>query len=568
VVVDVPVALYVPAACGDAGGASVVYTGLGDFPQPSQAAETVQLGSTGSPLAALPPATREIVLGPLTDAGPWAGEALVPDAGPVSVLTLPQGRACPLSRPVNLAGDPGVAVGMLDPSHALLVGGDLPPFVIDLGHGSVTATSAAMTPPRDGATVTPFGGGGLIAGGQDPTTGETQATAIVFTPGVGSGAGSFGSPIVLPAGQRKQHGAVTLVDGRTLLVGGVSDTGAMVTTIEALDPAHPGVVAAVAGTLRQPRVRPAVLALPTGQVFIGGGFAADGTPVASVEWLAPDLTWLGTAALCGAGTEQGFAATEGGAVLVVMGPAPATAACSNVHLALPTSILEAPPLAPPPLRVRLFPGPSASPVLVTDQATLRWNPWTTAFTPLGSNAAGLSLPTSAAWSASPGLALWLGEDSQVWALRFDTRGAYATDVGHGPYLVTDSLFTAPDRLPGADVSFSVQGGASLSGGASVWVTDATFVGVTASVVLPQGGAVDVVLRAPAGGELTCQAHGVPVLGTVEVVRTGASATVSVAGGSPVPCPGQLDPKARVAVGFRGPPPGGGTSTLREVTLLR
>ena len=581
VTVDVPIAVYVPASCGDAGGAQVTYTGLGDFSQASPAAQAVYLGTSDAALTGFPDDTREVVITPLTDAGPWAGAALVPDSGrgTVEVLALPQDRACPLSKLVNLAGDPGATIGSIDATHAMLVGGPLPPFVVDLGNGLVTQLGAQLDPPRDYATVTPFGAGALIAGGasDDGTTmGQAFDTAVVYTPGSGSSAatsGSFGSPVVLPSGQREQHGAVALADGRVLLVGGITDGNALVTAIDVLDPSNPTQPTALAATLHTGRIHPIVLALPNGEVFIGGGLAADGmTPVASVEWLAADLSWMGTQTLCSAGTEQGFAPTEGGAVLAVMGPTPPTSTCSNVHLVLPSGISELPALSPAPLRVRLFAGAQASPVLITDIATLRWNPWTTLFTSLGPNALGPSLPTSAFLAPSLGLALWLGEDDNVWVLRFDTHGPYATDFAHGPYLVTDDLYTAPDRAPGTDVSFMVQGGAVLSNGATIWVTDATFASVTVSVSLPLGGAGEVVLRDPSGHEVICSVTGVPPQGTVQVVRSGSSVQVGVGvGAAPTQaCSGQLAGGVRVAVGVRGRglSTGAGASTVQSLTVTR
>jgi hypothetical protein len=231
--------------------------------------------------------------------------------------------------------------------------------------------------------------------------------------------------------------------------------------------------------------------------------------------------------------------------------------------------LEAPVLDPPPARVHLFQGAEAEPLLVTDTSTLRWGAWAGSFTSLGPDAAGLSLPTAAFFSASPGLGLWLGEDDHVWALRFDTRGPYATDFVHPSYLDTDDLFTAPDRLVGADVSFSVASGASLRNGASIFLTDATYEGVTASVELPMGGAVDVVLRDPSGNEVVCTVTGVAAAGTVTVVRSGAAVTANVGGGAPVSCfagASTLDANARVAVGVRAA--AGGTSLVRGLTVTR
>ena len=567
VIVDVPIGVYVPASCGDGLGARVTYTGLGDFQPMSAPTETAALGSKGFSLTALPAATREVVMGPVGDGAPWAGAAAVPDRGNLTLLALPMDRACSLSREVNLGGVGGTAIGMIDPAHALVVGGEIPPFIADLGTGIVTQLpSTAATPFRAYATVTPFGSGALVAGGVDTTTLEALGNAVVYTPGPGGAVGTFGAPINLPANQRKKHGAVVLADGRTLLVGGVSDLGTLVATIEALDPTQPTNVRAVA-TLVVPRVLPTVLLLPTGQIFIGGGFGRDGSPVTTIEWLSADLSPAGTIDLCQAGTVQGFAPTEEGAVLAVMGPEAGSATCSNVHLVRPFVAEEAPILDPPPTRIQMFTGPEGSPVILTDRAALRWNPWTTTFTSLGAHAAGMSTPTTASVSASPGLALWLGEDSHLWALRFDTRGPFATDFDHPTYLDTDDLDTAPDRIPSdAGVTFSVRQGARLAAGATVFLTDATYETVTASVALPQGGEVVFVLRDVNGHELTCATSDVPPGGVAELSRNGGVVAAGMATRAPVPCTGSLDASVRVAIGLRGP--AGGASIVRALTVMR
>ena len=57
---------------------------------------------------------------------------------------------------------------MIDGSHAILLGETYPPFVVDFGTGAIAQlpASLSLTPPRDYATITPFGSGALIAGGR------------------------------------------------------------------------------------------------------------------------------------------------------------------------------------------------------------------------------------------------------------------------------------------------------------------------------------------------------------------------------------------------------------------
>ncbi len=576
VVVDLPIVAYVPAGCGDAGGASATYTALGDFPQVTPAAETVTLGSVGFALTALPAAAKQIVISGGLDAGAFTGESLVPDGGSVEVLTLPLYRACPLSTSIGGLGDvPGTSIGMMDATHAMIVGGNVPPFVVDLSTGGITRTpSSEAFVNVNYATVSRFGSNVLIAGGISETS-DVQSLAQVYTPGSGF------TTVALPEGQqRAKHAAVTLANGDVLLVGGAA--GSLVTAIDLLDPAT--MSARVVGALQTGRVLPTVIALPNGKVFIGGGFDKAMNPIPSAEWLDTDLSSLPPVPLCWAGPEQGFAATEGGAVLSVMGGGTPPPGCSNVELVLPSpsGATPAPPLTPVPKTIRLFQGAEASPLLVTDSDVLRWNPWTAAFTSLGMNALGLSTPTKTILAPTPGLAMWLGEDSNLYALRFDTHGEYATDVAHGPYLVTDDQFTAPDQLPALDggagnVAFVPGPEATLSNGATIWVTDATFAEVTASVVVlggpvPDAGAaapasVTLVLREPGGNEVTCTASSVPPGSTVQVVRSGAIVTGSIGDAGSIPCSGQVGADVRVSVGVRAPG-GGGTTRVKTLMTLR
>jgi len=409
---------------------------------------------------------------------------------------------------------------------------------------------------------------------------EALDTAVLYTPGPDGSPGTFGAtPIQLINGLRYAHAAVSLADGRVLLIGGYTNTPGqpLVPGIDLFDPRAPTKAADIAATLHEPRANPAAFALPTGEVFIGGGVDATGAAVTTAEWLDANLDYLGSEKVwpdaCGAVAGQVFAPTEGGAVLAVR-TGPATLGCSNVELVRPygAPIQQAPPLqlgagSSTPTSLTLFPGAQASPVLITQAGTLRWNPWTGAFTPLGPPAgAGSTLPTPTALSVSTGLALWLAEDGNVYALRFDTHGPYATDVEHGPYLVTDDEFTAPDRLLPLDAGFTVSSGATLANGATVWVSDETFAGVTTSVTFPVGGSAALVLRDPAGREVTCGAADVPPLGSVQVTRSGAVVTVSATGGTGGRCDGTLDAGARVAVGVRGPD--GGTTMVRGLAVER
>jgi hypothetical protein len=330
-----------------------------------------------------------------------------------------------------------------------------------------------------------------------------------------------------------------------------------------------------------------VFRLPTGKIFVGGGFDENGSPVPSVEWLDGDHLIDGTSSvippvrLCMTAATQGFAPLEGGAVLAVFGAVP-PANCSNVLVIRPDfTVDQAPPLSPPPSPpTLLFAGASSSPLLLTAAQAQRWNPWNGMWDPpLNPGAAPTeSAPTSAFVSADPGLALWLGSDSHVWGLRFDLRNTYSTDPATlPPLLYEDTIETAPDRLlPSPDIQFLSEQGLTLQDSASVFVTDATYADVTVGFTAGEGTFRlilrdnDTGLEFEVGQEGSCFEEELPMDTPIRVVRQGANLSAGISGTAPFTPTSCVIPQwletARIAVGFRGP--SSGTSTIRAVSVDR
>jgi hypothetical protein len=581
------VSLYTPKACLVAPSAKATYLATGDFSPPYE--QSISLASVGESLSSLPSNAESM----LVEAEAFEGVSLIDPTGPVDVLVLPNEHACQLSENVNppLAGTrPGATFGLVDVHHALLVGGGSPndaPSLIDLGRGAVERVSPTLEVPRNLASVTPFGTGALVAGGESPpgSTSEGQSsTAEIYQSAPDGGVGGFTeAPVILVGGARANHGAVVLATGETLLVGGTDGAHAL-TSLEYVRPGAPTSVR-LSLTLSTGRVGPVVFWLPTGKIFVGGGFREDGTPVQSVEWLDGDHLIDGTSSvippvpLCMGAMVQGFAPLEGGAVLAVFGAAP-PANCSNVLVIRPDfTVDQAPSLSPPPLApLLLFPGASSSPVLLTADRAQRWNPWSGAWDPpLGPGAVPTeSEPTTALLSADPGLGIWLGSDAHVWGLRFDTRNAYATDPPTAPPLLLDGTAeTAPDRLlPSSDIQFTPEEGLKLSNGAGVFITDATYADADIDFTAAEGPFRlilrdnDTGLEFEVGKEGSCFTDELPMDTSMRVVRQGATLSAGIVGTSPfMSCviPAWLE-TARIAVGFRGPLTG--ASTINTVTVKR
>jgi hypothetical protein len=619
------VSVFMPS-CRSAGlppyaSASATYVPSGDFP--SVDAAVSPMNATGAALG-IPASTRSLEVTTVTSDGGsalvlWEGVSLVPDAGPVNVLTMPSDTACTLSScagngVVNsaLLSDPplpqsqgltGETLGWVDAQHALLVGAGVgsgpTSFVIDLGTGCIQAASPPLLRARNDASVTSFGAGALVAGGWFGGNSQATAeTAEVFQSDPNGGAGGFTGVPVLLQSARQMHGAVELATGETVLIGGIppGSTTAL-TALESISPADIAMNKSssrpLGTTLTVGRLEPTVFGVPTGSIFVGGGFDTTGLALNSVEWLPGQLSSLQQDdpdeldMLCTSPSVSmkdvppwSFAPLEGGAVLAVYPGAAPKGCASNVLIVRSGSAPQVaeslrPPPSPPML---LFAGAQSEPLLVTVDGVTRWQPWFDSFeTPSGPIALPLSLPSLTYLSADPGLALWLAGDSQIHALRFDTRNAYSTDLpNQAPLLTDDTNEFAPDRLAGGpDVVFEEGNGLTLMNGASVFYTDATFADVfvtftaSSSQLTPvfRDNDTGVMFPVPLA---TCIGSSFALSQPVQVQRSGASISagfVTVQGLAPQPCPGHAPVLGeRVAIGFMAPAMG--AVTLSGVTVTR
>ncbi len=190
------------------------------------------------------------------------------------------------------------------------------------------------------ATVTPFGSGLLLAGGEDtindmPGARTARQTAAVFD----SELGGFENDLIELEAARTRHAAVTLESGETLLVGGARHTGGgtrvVVAPLEALSPQTRRT--RIGAELSTGRLEPVALRLSDGNVLVGGGYNIELNPVTTVEWFSPDGASEVTPGTCSAPPcavlapryHRAFAAMPGGGALTVGGcePGAQTPAC-------------------------------------------------------------------------------------------------------------------------------------------------------------------------------------------------------------------------------------------------
>jgi hypothetical protein len=515
----------------------------------------------------------------------FAGYAERPKAGSLDVLLWPSAESCRVYTTTD--GYPGTAGGQAlgySPEHGLVlvVGEDTDDaraqgaLTVSTRTGEVALQPASASPPSPVAfaTLTPFDGGLLLAGGENPTRNPDPAQrerfdrAYVFD----AETRSFASEPIELNWDRTRHAAIALANGATLLVGGTAE-GGLVRQLEAIFPGNSRSSILGLAALTTGRVDPTVLALDDGRLFVGGGSAANGAPVGDVEWLSGD----GHSALeqrsLPAMPNRAFIAMPGGGVLSVPG-CTADGACSSWEASWITRDQEVTTVpipvtsrCPVPERPLLAPAGAGTPLLVARYAgggtcSFRFDPWPGDYLgPADPLARPRFVPTLLELDPPPDprvSPLPIGADAFLWVseaapggvggLRLGQRGALSRDLlslltrddaapSRPSRLVPDRAVTPPDLDAGEPRLFS---GGTLElrpadAGVTYWVPDTRYDDMTASLAL----------RAAAGGDDPRTAPPVVVLG--ETALGDAS--------TPWPAPGDAAPpegeSATVLVTRRG-----------------
>ncbi len=566
---------------------------LGDFAATNESAEILPLERSGTALK-FPAATRAVEAHVGNAVTGFAGYAERRENSGVDVLLWPDLATCVVWRPDGARGYPGLhggqALGYSAASGVVVAAGGNDPLVSDAIVGALsfnvangdlksldTSDDGVLREPRAFATVTQFGAQLLVAGGEQPVSGvpdadiEPLATAEVFDPKLGR----FSGEVIQLRSTRTRHAALTLDDGRTLLVGGRTQVGATSIAqyqLEIVDPTHHR--ASVAEAIA-PRIQPHALRLTDGRIFVGGGVGLDGAltqPVA--QWLTRDARLDATQVSSDLPPrfERAFIATAGGGVLAVGGcedrppisneDAAACVACAHGCVPLGDhydawwidrdgSVTEVDLQGISAPRPILLPGSNGSPWLVAVDARapanprlFRFNAWSD---PPGFDA--VTIPSSVRLP-QPGMPepLALGPDAFVWlddsdgqgellGLRLGTRNHYAQDLAL--VLLSDPVdpgrpqHLVPDR-PLAD-RISYDGALRLSDpSATVFVADADYADVTLRVHLRGAHLPVVVLGDTQLGGADCPwPDGAETGGDVDlptILRRGAEAELRFHGG--------------------------------------
>jgi hypothetical protein len=566
------VTLHAPRSCA-AGIATLdanaygIFHALGDFEPPASATGHV-LGDVGTTLSELDTATRAVVVDATEADRPWQGQTDIAAAGPIDLLLLPALSSCALSHTFDAGAHAGSALAPVGGQRVLVVGGTAsappPTLVMHLDTGSIDPVSPDLLTPRTGASVTAFGAGALVAGGFDSRNGgEVLDKAEVYDPVLG---GFDQQHFITLSTQRANLGAVVLVTGETLLVGGVGGDGKRaLDSMEVVDPVTRTVRAENVAQLAVARSAPTVLRLASGEILVAGGVDTNGVAVPTIEWFSPDATRATKRAedLVTGSVRTYVALESGGALAVIAPPASPPPMFQNTWLIDPDGVFEpATPIAGALADPILFGGAGGSPVLWTGDRWLRWAPWSGSFAGLDvlddapAHVAGITA------SPDPGLGLWLdGKSGSPTALRFDTRNEYSTLSG--PLLVSDTVDIAPDRLVGpGTLTFDPDTGLILDSGSSAFVVDRTYADIDVTLDAPTGEPAELVLRDELGVELEVGGIGCPgaiesgsrpgSLSTLSVQRRGSAVTWSVSGKKPPQaCTPDVGDDARLSIGVRG-----------------
>ncbi len=527
---------YVPACAPPVGSTprQLELIALGDFERSNESV-SILASDAASEDVALPEGTRAAELNTLGDSGYW-GTGTLNAHNQLSILLWPKNQYCALARRdgAALSARADVRLGASARLETLLMLGAVdtqvgaaasgpasaePTLFVDLSDATVTelAPDRDLRERRAHASVSELGDRLIVAGGIDPDTGRVRADAEIFDPVLER----FDPQPVLLGGPRARHAALNAPFGSSLLIGGESDTGQALGSVEILSTNAPR-FSRVLELLATPRVEPRALLLGENRILVGGGFVWSGEsngsdrgyrePVASVEFLSLDLAQvpLESIHLEPAALDRAFVAVGAGGALAVGGcEARGAADCVPCEQGLGCvsravwwiDAEGAPhPLEPLPLPLstaapKLVPGAGGAPWLLAEEQLGHFDPWLARFEVLDAAGAGARVGVVGEPVAlGPGSFAWLRADAtgmQAVGFYHSQRSAFTEDVA--PLLLGSAQGIVPHRPPAASetgdatLRYSAARGLELSGSAAVVsVADTDYADFTLELSLASG----------------------------------------------------------------------------------
>ncbi len=507
------VAHYVPACApaADSPELQLELIALGDFDRSNDNVSILGSESARAPLS-LPPDTRAVELSSLGDRGYWGTGTLAAEQR-ISVLLWPRERSCALAA-LGAAGAQSWLLGVAG-DQLLCLGsapGEPSPAGVLVDLSTARARPLALPgvlAPRAHASASSLGQRWLLAGGSDPVSGAALADAELFAPD------SMAVERLSLSAPRTRHAAVVLPSGAVLLVGGESEQGAALGSVELLSAG----AARSLPLLGTPRIQPSALLLDSGHILVGGGYVwtastqdprAGRQPIAGVELLGVDLTAGASVPirLEPAALERAFVALPGGGALALGGCDPVVRAqpclpCGNGPGCISREVWwldaagaahELPPLpeALASAEPQLVAAAEGAPWLLANGRLARFDPWQARFVSVAESG---YAPVQAPLALDGGSFVWLqrmGDELALLGQRASQRGPLTQDVA--PLLVGSGRAVAPHRAPssvapepGLTLRYEAASGLELGGaGAAVSITDTEYADFTLDLTLAEG----------------------------------------------------------------------------------
>jgi len=519
---------YVPACAPtvDSAPAQLELIALGDFDRSNDSVSILSSNAAQQDLA-LPRDTRAVELSTLGDRGYW-GTGVLDAHNQIPVLLWPRERACQLARlalPANSAdwlfaasADAAELYGLsAQPGES---GGAPAGLSIDLGTAQIQelGPDQGLGSPRRFASLSALAGHLVIAGGIDPEGNRHRSDAELFD----RVQHRFEPTRLQLASPRARHAALSLPSGATLLIGGESEDGDALGSVELIsaDASHS---ARALQLLATPRIQPSALLLGDGRILVGGGYAwaasardprAARQPIASVEFLSAELTDRSSVPLRlePAALDRAFVELAAGSALAVGGCDPLAREseclpCANgsgcivrdVWWIDPQSTLHA--LEPLPLELaaaepKLVAAAEGSPWLIANGRLARFDPWQARFVAVDDvRFDPLAAQSPQPLALAPGLFVWLQQNAdsiELLGLHSTQRGRLTQDVapllvGSGRGVVPLRPATGAQGEAGVTLRYSVANGLELSGSSAVAsIADTDYASFTLDLSLAAG----------------------------------------------------------------------------------
>jgi len=523
------VAHYVPACAPatDSAPAQLELIALGDFDRSN---DSVSILSSDAALQALalPQDTRAVELSTLGGRGYW-GTGELDAEGAIPVVLWPRESACTIGQLTAAADGAAWLFGLS--SHASRVfglaglpdqAGDAPGLELDLSSAQLTPfeSDQRLAAPRRFASLSELGDQMLIAGGIDPGSNRHRSDAELFDPVTQQ----FALERRTLAVPRARHAALNLPSGATLLIGGESEGGSALASVELVS-ADPARAPRALELLATPRIAPSALLLADGRILVGGGYvwAASATdpqaarqPIGSVEFSSFDLTdsagSMAPIRLDPPALDRAFVEIAAGSALAVGGcdplrrsndclPCGGSGGCISRDVWWIDPQGSAHPLEPLPAELAaaqpsLVPAANGSPWLIANGRLARFDPWQARFV-----AADEALPTAAAAqlpspvALGPGLFVWLQQNGaalELLGLHSSQRGPWTQDVapllvGSGQGLVPHLPPSSSSQEGAAGLRYVTATGLQLSGSsAAASIADTDYANFTLDLTLAAG----------------------------------------------------------------------------------